>query len=112
MSDARNEVLLSVGNVAYPDGNVGACYVLAHDHGNGDITGCAVSIRRARELQNEGVPFDGAHVIVEAFTTFFGPDFPMVGEPRTALAETRQRMGIRTCEPYVMPGTCEEWPSC
>lgn len=82
-------LLVTVSDVAYPDGKVGACYVLVRMFAEGAPCGVAVSLRRAAELQGEGMRYDGTvRLAVSAFDPFFGPDFPMVGEPRTALQET------------------------
>lgn len=74
--------LLSVSGVTYPDGNVGSCYALVSEGDDGSSAVC-VTIKRAAELEREGVPFGTDWVRPEDFDTFIGPDFPMVGEPRT-----------------------------
>lgn len=78
------EYLTNVSDVEYPSGARGPCYALVGVHG----TGSAVSVRRAMELQCEGVPFRQPHPVYPAdFATWFGPDFPQVNEPHERLAK-------------------------
>jgi hypothetical protein len=72
-----DQYLTTLHGVEYPDGTVTTCYVLASRE---DDCATAVEVRRAVELQRDGVPFyvfDG-HSTPEDFGTFFGPDFPPI----------------------------------
>jgi len=72
--------IVTVGYVTYPDGRIGSCYALAAADNS---SAACMTIKRAADLQHEGVPYDGAVYVPESFATFFPPDFSMVGERDT-----------------------------
>lgn len=68
--------LTMVSDVEFTDGTLGPCYALVGENGSA----CAVTIRRAIELQSQGYPFTVPHpVYPNDFSTFFDPDFPSIG---------------------------------
>lgn len=68
----------------YPSGAVEACYALVSSDGPGSCTGAACTIKRAMELQAEGVAYHAPSSRLEPqhFDTWFGPDFPPIGGAR------------------------------
>lgn len=102
---SAGDVIMTVTDAEYPNGEQGACYALCSRQG----TASAISIREAQQLQSAGVQYADPHpVYVADFATFFGPDFnPIGGTPIPLGKPAPSRLGP-TCEPYVRPGTLEE----
>jgi hypothetical protein len=74
------EFITTVHDVDHTDGKRGSCYALVTIDGD-QKTGAALTIKRARELQEEGVVYIGRtdYRTPDTFTTWFGPDFPYIG---------------------------------
>lgn len=70
------EYLTTVSDVEYPGGQRAECYALVGKTG----TGTAVTVKRAIELQREGVEYRQPHPVYPGdFTVWFGPDFNPIG---------------------------------
>lgn len=70
------DYITTVSDVEYPSGFRGKCYALVSETG----TATAITMRRAIDLQREGVSYAQPHpVYPDDFAVWFGPDFNAIG---------------------------------
>lgn len=72
--------ITTIFGVEYPRGEKATCYALVSDG-----SAACITVRRAMDLQREGVPFVSLspRLTPDSFETFFPPDFPLIGSRRS-----------------------------
>ena len=74
-----SKLLTTVSGVEYPDGSTGACYAYIEE----DLSvGVALPVKRAIEMQREGVPYEFTGTGPEDYGVWYAPDFPPIGAVR------------------------------